>query len=316
MFATNLATLTILTLGGRFVIQGAMTLGDFSAFNNYLFILIFPVIIIGFMSNIMALAGAAFQRISLVLDAPEHKESGTIKAALRGDIAIRDVVLSLGEKLVLKDVSFEAKAGTKTAVIGPTAAGKTQLLYLLTGLLKPDAGRVEFDGRSIEEYESTALHEQIGFVFQDSIIFSLTLRENIAFSKTVTDQDLEKAISTAELKDFIDALPDKLNTVVSERGSQPLRRPEATHHAGSSAGAQSAGPAARRFHVARRFHHRAQDSRERRAQLSGNHAAVGHAEDCSGRGLRSDPPPDGGRSAGLWNPPSVAGRVSRVRPNL
>ena len=72
---------------------------------------------------------------------------------------------------------------------------------------------------SIDDYEKTALHEQIGFVFQDSIIFSLTLRENIAFSKTVTDEDLEKAITTAELKDFIDALPDKLDTVVSERGS-------------------------------------------------------------------------------------------------
>ena len=131
----------ILTLGGRFVIQGSMSLGDFSAFNNYLFILIFPVIIIGFMSNIMALAGAAFQRISAVLDAPEQHDTGTITARLRGDIAVRHVVVTLGEKAVLKDVSFAAKAGTKTAVIGPTAAGKTQLLYLLTGLLKPDSGQ-------------------------------------------------------------------------------------------------------------------------------------------------------------------------------
>jgi ATP-binding cassette subfamily B protein len=129
------------------------------------------------------------------------------------------VVVNFDERTVLKDVSFTAKAGTKTAVIGPTAAGKTQLLYLLTGLLKPDSGRVEYDGRSIDDYQKAALHEQIGFVFQDSIIFNLTLRENIAFSKTVKDVDLERAIATAELKDFVDGLPNRLDTVVSERGS-------------------------------------------------------------------------------------------------
>jgi ATP-binding cassette subfamily B protein len=219
VFATNLATLTILTLGGRFVIQGSMSLGDFSAFNNYLFILIFPVIIIGFMSNIMAQAGASYQRISTVLDAPEQAAAGHLTTRLRGDIAVQHATVTLGGKIVLRDVSFATPAGTRTAVIGPTAAGKTQLLYLLTGLLKPDSGTVEYDGRNIDDYEKTALHEQIGFVFQDSIIFSLSLRENIAFSKTVTDADLEKAITTAELKDFVDALPDKLNTIVSERGT-------------------------------------------------------------------------------------------------
>jgi len=122
-------------------------------------------------------------------------------------------------KSVLKGVSFAVPAGTKTAIIGPTAAGKTQLLYLLTGLLRPDSGQVEYDGRNIDEYQKIALHEQIGFVFQDSVIFSLTLRENIAFSKTVKDEDLEKAITTAELKDFVESLPNKLDTIVSERGS-------------------------------------------------------------------------------------------------
>jgi ATP-binding cassette subfamily B protein len=142
-----------------------------------------------------------------------------VKADLRGDIAVRNVSVTLGGKEVLKDISLEAHAGSKTAVIGPTAAGKTQLLYLLTGLLKPNAGTIEFDGRNIEQYEKQSLHLQVGFVFQDSIIFNLTLRENIAFSKSVTDQDLEKAITTAELKEFINSLPDKLDTVVSERGT-------------------------------------------------------------------------------------------------
>jgi ATP-binding cassette subfamily B protein len=219
IFCTNLATLMILTLGGRFVILGSMSLGNFTAFNSYLAILIFPVIVIGFMTNVIAQASASYGRIAVVLNSPDRKETGGLVTDLRGDVAVRNVCVNYGEKAVLKNVSFAAGAGTQTAIIGPTAAGKTQLLYLLTGLLKPASGSIEYDGRNIDEYERRSLHLQIGFVFQDSILFNLTLRENIAFSKTVRDEDLEKAIATAELKDFIQTLPEKLDTIVSERGT-------------------------------------------------------------------------------------------------
>jgi len=219
IFCTNVATLLILTLGGRFVIQGSMSIGNFTAFNSYLAILIFPVIVIGFMSNVMAQASASYGRITVVLNAPAAKETGTLTNDLRGEVAVRNVSLELGGRNVLKNVSFVTNSGSKTAVIGPTAAGKTQLLYLLTGLLKPTSGRIEYDGQGIEEYEKQALHRQVGFVFQDSIMFNLTLRENIAFSKTVKDEDLEKAVATSELKDFIATLPSGLDTVVSERGT-------------------------------------------------------------------------------------------------
>jgi ATP-binding cassette subfamily B protein len=89
----------------------------------------------------------------------------------------------------------------------------------LTGLLVPTTGVIEYDKEPIASYDSEMLHRQIGFVFQDSIMFNLSIRENIAFSDTVTDQSLEKAIETAELKDFLSTLPDGLNTTVSERGS-------------------------------------------------------------------------------------------------
>jgi len=219
VFCTNLATLMILTLGGRFVIDGSMTLGDFTAFNSYLAILIFPVIIIGFMSNVMSQASASYMRISFVLNAPDKKETGTVVAQLNGDVAVRNVSLAMGGKTVLKNVSLTAKAGTRTAVIGPTAAGKTQLLNLLIGMLKPSSGTIEYDGRNLDEYQKQSLHLQVGLVFQDSILFNLTLRENIAFSKTVTDEALRKAIETAELADFVDSLPERLDTIVSERGT-------------------------------------------------------------------------------------------------
>lgn len=219
IFVTNLSTLIILTLGGHFLINGMMTLGDFTAFNSYIAILIFPILVIGFMSNVIAQASASYQRISEVLTTEHKKDVGHITKKLHGDVSVKNVTVSFGEKHALKDVSFSAKAGTKTAIIGPTAAGKTQLLYLLTGLLVPTSGTVEYDGKPIDEYNKISLHEQVGFVFQDSIIFNLTLRENIAFSNTVKDSDLEKAIETAELSDFINTLPDKLDTIVSERGT-------------------------------------------------------------------------------------------------
>ncbi len=219
MFVANLATVTILAMGGHFVVAGTMTLGNFAAFNSYLILLIFPIMMIGFMSNIIASASASYARINEVQDAPATVESGTIDTNIKGDIEVKNVSLSFGEKPVLKDISFSIKAGSKTAIIGPTAAGKSQLLYLLTGLIAPDSGSIEFDGVRIDNYTKDLFHSQIGFVFQDSVIFNMSLRENIAFSNKVTDESLNKAISMAELSDFIDSLPQGLDTIVSERGT-------------------------------------------------------------------------------------------------
>jgi len=218
-FTANMAALSILALGGHFVITGAMSLGDFAAFNSYLAMLIFPIIMIGFMSNVIAQATASYERISSIIDSPELPATGTIEDKLVGEVELKNVNVTYGQIPVLKDISFTLQAGSKIAVIGPTAAGKTQLLYLMTGLIKPGSGTVTFDGHGIDEYNSESFHTQVGFVFQDSIIFNMSIRENIAFSDTVTDESLQKAIDTAELKEFIAGLPDGLNTIVSERGS-------------------------------------------------------------------------------------------------
>ncbi len=218
-FVSNLATLSILALGGPFVITGSMTLGNFAAFNSYVSILIFPIIVIGFMSNVIAMATASYQRIDLVLKAPDPVEAGTNVEQLQGNIELDNISVLYNEKPALKNVSISISGGTRTAIIGPTAAGKSQLLYLLTGLIKPNSGSIKFDGRDIQDYKKDSFHSQIGFVFQDSIIFNLTLRENIAFSSRVTDESLAKAIETAELKDFVDSLPQRLDTIVSERGT-------------------------------------------------------------------------------------------------
>lgn len=219
IFTSNMAVLSILTLGGHFVINDTMSLGDFAAFNSYLSMLIFPILVIGFMSNVIAQASASYQRISAVLNAPDPVDEATLDSELKGTVEMKQVSMAYGEKTALKEVNFNVPAGSSLAVIGPTAAGKTQLLYLLTGLISPTGGTILFDGQNIQAYKKENFYKQVGFVFQDSILFNMSIRENIAFSNDVTDAFLEKAIASAELKDFIDTLPNKLDTIVSERGT-------------------------------------------------------------------------------------------------
>ncbi|HRH49797.1 MAG TPA: ABC transporter ATP-binding protein [Panacibacter sp.] len=219
IFTANMAGLAILTMGGHFVITGSMTLGDYSAFSSYLAMLIFPILVIGFMSNVIAQATASYQRISMVLNTPDVPDTTTVKEPLKGNIEIKNVSVVYGQRPALKNINLSIKGGSSLAVIGPTAAGKTQLLYLLTGLINPTEGCVAFDGNNIETQNKENFYSQVGFVFQDSILFNMSIRENIAFSNQVTDESLAKAIATAELKDFIDSLPKKLDSVVSERGT-------------------------------------------------------------------------------------------------
>jgi len=219
MFVANLAIVSILLLGGHFIVINHMTLGEFAAFNSYLSMLIFPIIMIGFMSNIIAQASASYQRIYDVLRSPDLPETNTVTKELEGNIKVEDVSLSYGEKPVLKNLSFRIKKNSRTAILGPTAAGKSQLLNLLSNLIYANSGAIEFDGVLIQDYKKESFHSQVGLVFQDSVIFNMSLRENIAFSDSVTDESLKKAIETAELNEFIESLPQKLDTVVSERGT-------------------------------------------------------------------------------------------------
>jgi ATP-binding cassette subfamily B protein len=218
-FISGLATVIILGLGGHFIIINKMTLGDLAAFNSYVGILIFPIMMIGFVSNIIARSSASYDRIKKVLDAKIDKADGTLKKEIKGNIEFKNVSLNYGDRGVLKNVSFIIKPGTKTAIIGPTGAGKSQLLYLLNGLIWPQSGQIKYDGVDLKDYDQESLHAQVGYVFQDSIMFNMSLEENISFSDNVSEDELNKAIEAAELKEFTSNLPKGLDTIVSERGT-------------------------------------------------------------------------------------------------
>lgn len=218
-FLANMAIVLILLVGGKFVLGGTFTVGSLLAFNNYVYMLIFPVIVLGFISNILARAGTSFQRVMEVLGSADTNDFGNLEKELKGKINFKNVSLSFGQKEVLKNVTFEIVPGQRTAILGPTGAGKTQLFYLISGLINPDKGKILVDDVVLKKYSQKCLSEQMGLVFQDSSIFNTTLRENINFGKKSEANNLDKVLETSALKEFVESLPDGLETEMTERGS-------------------------------------------------------------------------------------------------
>jgi ATP-binding cassette subfamily B protein len=215
----NLSIVAVLFLGGQSIVAGTFTIGGFSAFINYISLLIFPVIVIGFISNALARAGVSYTRISEVLYAPIPKARGTLAKEITGEISFKNVTLEINHREILKSISFEVKSKSRTAILGPTAAGKTQIFYLLAGLLEQTSGEILIDGVPLKDYSQKSLSDQIGLVFQDSSIFNTTIKENINFKNIANEGNVEKAIRTSELGDFIKTLPQGINTKLAERGS-------------------------------------------------------------------------------------------------
>jgi len=218
-FIGNSMAILILLAGGKFILQGELTIGELVAFNSYIWMLIFPIVMLGFISNILARAVTSYQRIAQVLEAEDKNDFGTLEKEIKGKINFKKVNLKFGQKDVLKNISFEVDVGSKTAILGPTAAGKTQIFYLLSGLLNPDSGDILIDDIPIKKYSQKCLSSQLGLVFQDSSIFNTTIKENINFKNNKDEAGLKKVIETAALGEFIESLPDGVETKITERGS-------------------------------------------------------------------------------------------------
>ncbi len=216
----NIAYLIVLGYGGVQVIDGTLSTGNFAAFFSYIFTFITPVLLLGFLGSSVGRAFATYQRIAAVINSKEQKSTGTTVKAIEGKISLESVSLNYKNKSILNNVSLNVQSGSRVGIIGPTAAGKTQLFYIITGLIKPNAGSIKIDEVKLEDYNLDSLYSQIGMVFQDSIIFNSTIRENIAFRNAeIPEEQIWKAIKTSEFFDFVNALPQKLDTVISERGA-------------------------------------------------------------------------------------------------
>lgn len=214
----NFATLLVLYFGGKQVASGSLSVGEFSAFFSYLGLFITPIFILGFISNVFARSIISLGRIEEVLNSITEPAVGTNVKKINGKIEFKNVTLNYNNRSVLKNISFVIQPKTKTAILGPTASGKTQIFSLISGLVKADSGSILIDDLPLENYDQESLYSQLGLVFQDSIIFNTSLRENIQFRNVEDQKTLETAIATANLKDLIDSMPNGLETEISERG--------------------------------------------------------------------------------------------------
>lgn len=214
----NMAIVAVFFFGGQAIIAGSFTVGGLNAFVSYIYMLIFPIMVIGFISNALARATVSYTRISEVLFAPTPKPRGIIDKRINGDIEFKNVYFKINEKEILKNISFIVKSKSRTAILGPTAAGKTQVFYLIAGLTEQTSGEILVDGIPLMNYSQKSLSDQIGLVFQDSSIFNTTIKENVNFKNIPNKDNIEKAIQTAELQDFIKTLPQGVNTRIAERG--------------------------------------------------------------------------------------------------
>lgn len=220
----GISSLLTLLYGGFLTLTGEITIGRFVAFNQYIMMLVWPMLACGEAINMFSQGGAGIRRIQEVFEEePEiaDTEHAAKVSGIRGDICLKHLTfIHRGHsEPTLKDISLEIKAGTTLAVIGRTGNGKSTLVNLLLHLYNTKPGMIFIDGRDINSIPLKTLRENIAYVPQDNFLFSDTLKSNIAFGTDNEEMDeIIRATKTACIHDNIIAFPDGYDTVVGERG--------------------------------------------------------------------------------------------------
>ena len=220
----NLGTLAIVLFGGLQVIGGNLSIGELVAFNTYLGFLLFPILTIGFLAAGISRAGASSQRVFEVLDAPLEVQDAPDAVPLppiHCRVEFDDVSFRYpgDEREVLHDVSFCAEPGQTVAILGTTGSGKSTLVNLLPRFYDVTGGGVRLDDYDVRDVTLASLRSQIGIVLQSPLLFSGSVRDNIAYGRPdATQEEVEAAARAARANEFIRALPDGYDTVIGERG--------------------------------------------------------------------------------------------------
>jgi len=218
------AIVLVLWLGGREVMAHRMTVGEFVAFNTYMVQLTWPVIALGWVINIFQRGTASMGRFNEILaEKPEIVDGDEARSArasaIEGEIEFRNLNFAYNGVPVLQDANLHIPAGSSLAIVGPTGSGKTTLVSLIPRIYEAEPGSVLIDGRPIREYPLAFLRQTIGFVPQETFLFSESIRENIAFGVAdATDADIRTAAQAANIADDIESFPEQYRTIVGERG--------------------------------------------------------------------------------------------------
>ena len=221
----NLGQAAILYVGGKQIITGLLSLGDWQEFSLYLVYLFFPVAQLGFIITQFGQAAASADRIFEILDARSDivdKPDAIELPSVKGKVKFENVTFRYfhGGEPVLSEVTFEAAPGERIALLGATGSGKSTIINLLPRFYDPTEGRIMVDEHDLRDIKVESLRRQIGIVLQETTLFSGTVRENIAFGKPdASDDEIIAAAKAAQAHDFIMSFPDGYDTHVGERGT-------------------------------------------------------------------------------------------------
>jgi ABC-type multidrug transport system fused ATPase/permease subunit len=222
-FLMGLVSVTVMLLGARLILSGAMTMGDFIAFTMYLALLVAPVFQIVNIGSQWTEAFAGLDRMHEVLaEAPEDVDPARTRRLeeIRGHVEFRNVVFEYDPgKRVLHGVSLEASPGSVTALVGSSGSGKSTLINLVAAFAKPSGGRILLDGVDLSTVRLDSYRSRLGVVLQDNFLFDGTIRDNIRFGRPdALEEDIVRAAQIARVDEFASALETGYDTIIGERG--------------------------------------------------------------------------------------------------
>ncbi len=225
MMLAGLSIAIVLLVGGKQVIINVITLGDFVAFTLYLAILTWPMVGIGWVVNLLQMGSASMGRINKVLKAkPDIKDKPNalkVTQPLKGTVRFSDVYFKYSERhqYVLEGINLQIGMKEQIAVVGRTGEGKSTFVNLIPRVYEPESGMVLIDEKNVKDYKLEDIRKRIGFVPQDTFLFSISLKENISFGKPdISMSKIISAVKIAQIYDEIMELPDEFETVIGERG--------------------------------------------------------------------------------------------------
>lgn len=221
-FLTNITIVLLVAVGGIFVMKESMSLGTLVAFSGYIWMLVWPMRMLGWLTNLIAQTNASSKKIEKILDTEptiKDSEDSFRLPNVRGDIEFKNVSFKYKEENVLENVSLKVKAGSTVAIMGTTGSGKSSIVNLIGRYYDVANGAIYVDNNDIRELNLKDLRSRMSVVQQDTFLFSASIEENIRFGKEdATMEEIREACRLACALDFIDELEDKFDTVIGERG--------------------------------------------------------------------------------------------------
>jgi len=221
-FLSNVVIVLVVSFGGYFVIGGELSLGKLVAFSNYVQMLIWPIRMMGWLTNVIAQCVASIKKIDNIFNeepAIKNCENPKRPEKAEGHVVFKDVSFKFNGEYVLKDINLDVKAGSTVAIMGTTGAGKSSLINLIGRYYDCSKGSVYFDGIDVRELDLAFLRKNVAVVMQDTFLFSDTIEQNIKFgADDATDDEFMAAARDAMVDEFVSQMPEGYNTVIGERG--------------------------------------------------------------------------------------------------